>query len=174
MTQALKSPDGSYQDNNVPRTSHNLAWRGRGSRSGSLRRVKGLSWTSEEGNNGDGADNSLDPLGRHLRSDDGAGTRGPSRGSTCRGRACSVPCTRARSGSCSGTCPLRDGPACASPGDIRSTIVLFVRSTDPHKEADADLQAQDRTSEERCWNQEDPGQAQEALSEKRKNASAGS
>ena len=167
MTQALKSRGGPYQPSNGPRSSHHLARRDSGSRSGSLRGRKRLSWTNEEGSNHPVA---VDHSDRHLRSgNDGAGTRGPSRGSTCRGGACSVPCTRADSGSDDHTIAraLRERAAGAGTGDLRSAFLVFVRCAYPREEADADLPTEDRAREERRI-QEGPREAEEALSELRK------
>ena len=162
---ASEEPGEPYQHSNGPRNSHRVARRDRGSRSGSLRGCKRLSWTNEEG---DSDSRAVGPRDRHLRSDDGAGTRGPSRGSTCRGRACSVPCTRADDFHRTGARTLRERSAGTGSGDVRGGLFLFVRSADPHKEADADLQTQDRAHEGPRI-QESPGEAEEALSEKRKN-----
>jgi len=150
---------------NGPRDSHSLAWRSGGSRSGSLRCTQGLSWTPE-----DESDVGSSDIHRHLRYDDGAGTRGPSHGSTCRGRACSVPCTRAsfRANSSSSSGDLRDGPAGSHAGDLLGPIDAVIRGSDADEEADADLQAEDRTGEEHCRFQEDPGEAEKALGEKSK------
>jgi hypothetical protein len=169
LTLALKSPPGRINVSNVPRDSHSLAWRSGGSRSGSLRCTQRLSRTPE-----DESGVSSSAFYRHLRYDDGAGSRGPSRGSTCRGRACSVPCTRAsahtrtsfRANSSTSPCDVRERPAGADAGDLLRAVYAVIRGTDADEEADADLQAKDRTGEERCRFQEDPGEAQEALSGK--------
>ena len=139
----------------VPRNSCNPAWRVRGRNRRDLRRRCGLSRKPED----EGSRCSSTFL-RHLRYDDGAGTRGPSHGGTCRGRACSVPCTS--------TSAVRERPAGPCAGDVLSAINTILRSTDAGQEANADLQAEDGSSKERCRFQEDPGEAQETLSEKRK------
>ena len=170
MTLALKSPQRRIKISNGPRNSHSPAWRGGGSRGGSLRCTQRLSRTPE-----DESDVSSNAFDRHLRYDNGAGTRGPSHGGTCRGRACSVPCTRAvprtRASIRTNTSPrpgdLRDGPASSSAGELFGAVHDLIRGTDAD-EADADLQAEDRAREERCRFQEDPGEAKEALSEKRR------
>ena len=163
MTLALKSPDRPYQVNNGPRTSHSLAWRSGGRYRGALRCTQGLPRTPEGESSGCSSSSV-----RHLRCDDGAGTRGPSHGGTCRGRACSVPCTRARTSTRASTRAVRDRPAGSRAGDILGAIGDILRSSDAGQEANADLQTQDRSGEERRRFQEDPGENKKALSEKRK------
>jgi hypothetical protein len=133
--------------------------RGRGSRG--LRSGEWLSWTQEErGRSGH--------IHRDLRYEDGAG-RGPNLGSTSAGRTSPVP--RARTSTCTsgrtftGTSAVRIGPARSSACDLLSAVVTILRGAYVGEEADEDLQKKDGSGEEPCQCKEDPGQAQEALSE---------
>ena len=150
---------------NGPSSSHNPAWRGGGRDSRAHRCIQGLSRTPE-----DERTSCSRHVHRHLRYDDGAGTRGPSRGGTCRGRACSVPCTRSDSSTRARASPspdpsdVRDRPTGPGAGALYGPVHACARSSDADK-ADPHLQAQDGPRQERCRSQEDP-EAQEALSEK--------
>jgi len=151
---------------NVPGNSHYRAWRGGGRDRRAHRCIQGLSRTPE-----DERTSCSRYFLRHLHYDDGAGTRGPSRGSTCRGGACSVPCTssdgstRARANPSTRTRPctsdVRDRPAGPRAGALHGPLNSRARSSDADK-ADPHLQAQDGSCEERRRSQE----AQEALSQK--------
>ena len=144
--------------------SRNSAWRSGGRDRRALRCIQGLSRTPEDERTCCSRHHD-----RQLRYDDGAGTRGPSRGGTCRGRACSVPCTRsdnntrASPGACPGTSDVRDRPTGPSAGGLHGPVFARAWSSDAD-EADPHLQAQDGSREERCRSQENP-EAQEALSE---------
>jgi hypothetical protein len=159
---------GLIMFSNVPGSSHHRAWRSGGRDCRALRRIQGLSRTPE-----DERTSCSRYFVRHLHYDDGAGTRGPSRGGTCRGRACSVPCTRSDSGTSRtraspstlpSTSDVRDRPAGPCAGALHGPVHACARSSDADK-ADPHLQAQDGPCEERCRSQEDP-EAEEALSEK--------
>jgi len=149
--------------------SRNSAWRSGGRDRRALRCIQGLSRTPE-----DERTSCSRYFDRHLRYDDGAGIRGPSRGGTCRGGACSVPCarssnstrtsTRASTSACPGACDVRDRPAGPGAGRLHGPDLACARCADADK-ADPHLQAQDGTREERRRSQEDP-ETQEALSEK--------
>ena len=164
MTLALKCPTGPITFSNVPGNSHCRAWRSGGRDRRALRCIQGLSRTPE-----DERTSCSSHLVRQLRYDDGAGTRGPSRGGTCRGRACSVPCTnrdsstraRASTSTRPGTSDVRDRPAGPCAGTLYGPIHSRARSSNAD-EADPHLQAQDGPGEERRRSQE----AQEALSQK--------
>jgi len=154
---------------NGPSNSHNRAWRGGGRDRRAHRCIQGLSRTPE-----DERTSCSRYVHRHLRYDDGAGTRGPSRGGTCRGRACSVPCTRSDSSTRArtrastsawpGTGDVRDRPTGPGAGPLHGPVHACARSSDADK-ADPHLQAQDGSRKERCRSQEDP-EAEKALSEK--------